>query len=68
MELIFLVAVGLMVVTLALLALPLMNVAKDAVRSDSIASPPVRAAISSTRSEREVERSVRGRLYGEQRR
>jgi hypothetical protein len=67
MELIFLIAVGLMVGTLALLALPLFGVAREAVRSHSVVIPSASARMSSTRAEREVEGAVRRRLYGDHR-
>lgn len=67
MELTFVAAVGLALVSLALLGLPVAAVAKNAVRSHSSSITAERVGVSKTtsRPELETERSVCVRLYGE---
>jgi hypothetical protein len=64
-ELIFYLAVAFSLSALTLLALPLLGLAKDAVRPSSPGAGAVVAVASGGRSHLEVELSVRGRLYGE---
>jgi hypothetical protein len=65
MDLTFVVAIGLTFAALVLLALPLMEVARDAMRTEPVATPDEGVMKPSPREEREVEGFVRGRLYGE---
>jgi hypothetical protein len=62
---IFLLAVAASLAALTLLALPIMDVARDTVRLRAPEPRGTPAVASGSSSQLEVERSVRARLYGE---